>query len=49
MSKIINAYRTLPSPKNRERLQTYIRKHTMALCLATPEEIAFLKAHDFTL
>ena len=49
MTKLINAYRAVPSPKNRERLQAYIRKHMMALCLATPDEIAFLKAHDFTL
>lgn len=49
MSKLINAYRKLPSPKNRERLQNYLRKHMMALCLATPDEIAFLKTHGFTL
>ena len=49
MSKLIAAFRALPSPKNRERLQTYLRKHMTAVCLATPEEIAFLKAHDFKL
>jgi hypothetical protein len=49
MSKLINAYRTLPSPKNRERLQAYINKHIMALCLAAPDEIAFLKANEFKL
>ena len=49
MSKLIDAYRALPSPKNRERLQNYIRKHMMAICLATPEEITFLKANGFTL
>lgn len=47
MSKLIDAYRKLPSPKNRERLQTYLNKHMMAVCLATPEEIAFLKTHEF--
>lgn len=49
MSKLIAAYRKLPSPTNRARLQNYLRKHMMAVCLATPEEIAFLKAHDFTI
>jgi len=49
MQKLINAYRKLPSPTNRQRLQAYLRKHMMAVCLATPEEIAFLKAHDFTI
>lgn len=47
MSRLISAYRKLPSPSNRAKLQAYIRKHMMALCCATPEEIAFLKANDF--
>jgi len=49
MRKLLNAYKTLPSPTNRAKLQTYLNKHMMAVCLATPEEIAFLKAHDFTI
>lgn len=47
MSKLINAYRKKPSPTNRQRLQNYLDKHTMALCLASPDEIAFLKTHEF--
>lgn len=47
MSKLIAAYRKIPSPKNRARLQSYLDKHMMAICLATPEDIAFLKAHEF--
>lgn len=47
MSKLIAAYRKLPSPTNRQRLQNYLNKHMMAVCLATPDEIAFLKAHEF--
>lgn len=47
MSKLINAYRKLPSPTNRAKLQAYLRKHMMALAMATPEEIAFLRAHAF--
>jgi hypothetical protein len=47
MSKLINAYRKLPSPANRKRLQDYLNKHTMAVCLASPDEIAFLKIHEF--
>ena len=49
MSKLITAYRKLPSPTNRAKLQTYLNKHMMAVCLASPEEIAFLKAHEFTI
>lgn len=49
MSKLIAAYRKLPSPANRQRLQNYLNKHMMAVCLATPEELAFLKTHEFKL
>lgn len=49
MSKLINAYRTNPSPKTRERLQTYINKHLMAICMATPEEVQFLRANQFSI
>jgi hypothetical protein len=47
MNKLLNAYRKLPSPANRAKLQNYLNKHMMAVCLATPEDIAFLKAHEF--
>jgi hypothetical protein len=49
MSKLITAYRKCPTPTNRKRLQDYLRKHMMAVCLATPDEIAFLKANEFQL
>lgn len=47
MSKLIAAYKKCPSPSNRSKLQNYLNKHMMALCLASPEETAFLKAHEF--
>jgi hypothetical protein len=47
MQKLLNAYRKLPSPSNRAKLQAYLNKHMMASCLATPEDQAFLKAHEF--
>lgn len=49
MTKLINAYRNIPSPANRAKLQAYLKKHMMAACMATPEEVAFLKAHEFTI
>jgi predicted nucleotide-binding protein len=49
MHKLINAYRKLPSPSNRVKLQKYLDKHMMAVCLATPDDIAFLRANDFKL
>jgi hypothetical protein len=47
MTKLIAAYRKLPSPNNRAKLQTYMDRHMMAVCLLTPEETAFLRAHEF--
>lgn len=47
MNKLIDAFRKLPSPTNRHRLATYLARHPMATCLATPEQIAFLKIHEF--
>jgi len=47
MTRLINTYRKLPSMKNRSRLQTYIERHPMAICVATAEEISFLLANHF--
>ena len=47
MSRLISAFQSSPTDANRNKLQAYIRKHMMALCCATPEEIAFLKANNF--
>lgn len=47
MSKLINAYRKCPSPSNRAKLQKYIDRHMMAICIASADEIAFLKTHNF--
>lgn len=49
MTRLINAYRALPSLRNRSKLQAYLDKHQMAICLATLEEVAFLRAHEFLL
>lgn len=49
MQRLLNIYRTTPSPSNRAKLQAYLNKHMMAVCLATPEDIAFLKANGFTI
>lgn len=47
MQRLLNAYRKVPSPANRAKLQNYLNKHMMAVCLASPEDLAFLKTHDF--
>ena len=49
MSKLIIIYRKCPTPTNRAKLQAYLNRHMMAVCLATPEELAFLKANEFNI
>jgi hypothetical protein len=47
MNRLINAYRKCPSPLNRAKLQKYLDRHMMAVCLASADDIAFLKTHEF--
>ena len=47
MIKLLNAFRENQTEANRAKLVKYLQKHMMAACLATVEEIAFLKAHGF--
>ena len=49
MERLIAAYRKLPSPANRRKLEVYLAKHLMASCMATREECAFLAANGFKL
>jgi len=45
MTKLLNAFQASPTEANKARLAKYLQKHSMALCMATPEEYAFLKAN----
>jgi hypothetical protein len=47
MSKILESFRAAPTPANRVKLEKYLAKHMMALCLASADEVAFLKANGF--
>jgi hypothetical protein len=47
MKKLLESYKKLPSPANRTKLQNYLNKHMMAICMASQEDIAFLKANEF--
>ena len=47
MSKLISTYRTTPTAANRAKLARYLDRHQMALCFASDEERAFLKADGF--
>lgn len=49
MTKLIAAFQFNPTDANRAKLQTYLAKHMMAVCLASPEELTFLKSNNFTL
>jgi hypothetical protein len=47
MEKLINKFRAEPTAANRAKLDAYLKKHSMALCMATPEEVAFLRGNGF--
>lgn len=47
MTKLLSTYRAAPTAANRLRLQNCLTRHMMALCIATVEEIEFLKANGF--
>lgn len=49
MSKLIAKFRAMPSPENRKKLQSYLDKHMMAVSMASDDELAFLKAHAFSI
>jgi hypothetical protein len=45
MNKLIEQFVANPSDKTRLRLQTYLNKHPMAVCLASPEQREILKVN----
>jgi hypothetical protein len=47
VERLIAAYRKMPSVSNRHKLAVYLDRHMMAVCMATPEEIVFLRTHGF--
>jgi len=47
VTKLINAYRKMPSLTNRGKLVRYLNRHMMATCMATAEEMGFLRAYGF--
>ena len=47
MTKLLNLYRATPTTANRAKLQSYLDKHMMAVCMASVDEVAFLKANEF--
>ncbi len=49
MTKLLTAYMTNKTDATAKRLQAYLAKHMMAVCLASPEDIATLRAEGFKL
>ena len=49
MSKLIALFKTAPTDANRAKLNTYMNRHMMAVCMLSAEETAFLRAHGFKL
>jgi hypothetical protein len=47
MTKLIETFRANPSDKNRAKLQQYIARHMMAVCIASKSDIEFLKTNGF--
>jgi hypothetical protein len=47
MAKLIKTFREKPTAANRSNLENYLYKHAMAVCMASDEDIAFLRAHSF--
>jgi hypothetical protein len=47
VERLIAAYRKMPSVSNRHKLAVYLDRHMMAVCMATPEQTAFLRTHGF--
>jgi hypothetical protein len=49
MLKLLNQFKALPSPSNRLKLQNYLNKHPFAVCIASLEDVDFLKTHSFSI
>jgi hypothetical protein len=47
MKKLLEAFRKVPTQANRDKLQKYLDKHMMAICMASPEDVFFLKENQF--
>jgi hypothetical protein len=49
MSKLIALFKTAPTDTNRAKLNTYMNRHMMAVCMLSIEETAYLRANGFKL
>lgn len=49
MQKLINTYRAAPTEANKAKLQSYLCKHPMAVCMLMPAEFQFLRNAGFNI
>jgi hypothetical protein len=49
MSKLLTTYRTEPTAANHAKLQAYINKHTMAVCMLAIVDQEFLRLNKFSI
>lgn len=47
MNKLLEAFIKNPNEQTRAKLQAYLNKHMMAICMATPEQQQTLKQNGF--
>lgn len=47
MNKLLEAFIANPTEQTRAKLQAYLNKHMMAVCMATPEQQNILKSNGF--
>ena len=47
MNKLLEAFIKNPTEQTRAKLQAYLNKHMMAICLATPEQKQILNSNGF--
>lgn len=49
MPKLIALFKIAPTDVNRAKLNTYMNRHMMAVCMLSIEETAYLRANGFKL
>lgn len=47
MNKLLETFIKNPNEQTRAKLQAYLNKHMMAICMATPEQQQTLKQNGF--
>jgi hypothetical protein len=47
MNKLLDKFRTHPCALNRKNLAGYLRRHPMALCFASIDDVRFLRDNGF--